>query len=145
MLFNKSFWFGAAVGAAAMYLLDPDSGEQRRRRTEEQARRLAEEPAVQQATGAVIDATRPVHDTGPDSDPALANKVRSEVLGQEPYADLDLNVAAHDGVVTLRGRIDDQELRRQLVETISLVGGVDRVEDLLHAPGETPPNMAQTG
>lgn len=139
---NNSFWVGAAAGAAAMYLLDPKDGPRRRELAAEQARRIAEEPAVQKVAGTVIDVTRPLHDQGPGSDPALVDKVRSEVLGRDEFQGLHLNVGAHDGTITLRGEVPGDDLRASLVRAVRGVGGVTEVTDLMHAPGQVPPNMA---
>lgn len=141
---NNSFWVGAAMGAAAMYLLDPKDGARRRDLASTQARRIAEEPAVQKAAGKVIDVTRPLHDMGPGSDPALVDKVRSEVFGREEFAALSLNLDAHDGTITMRGEVPDAGLRQALVDAISSVGGVHEVTDLTHAPGQVPPVTAST-
>ncbi len=136
---RKTFLFGAAVGAAAMYLLDPDSGDQRRSAAQTQARELADSPAAQKVAGQALEATRGLHDAGPDADKPLADKVRSEVLGRDQFADLVINLDAHDGTVTLRGVVDDPQQRQQLADAVRGVGGVTDVANLLHASGEPAP------
>ena len=69
---KKTFLFGTAVGAAAMYLLDPESGRQRRDAAQTQARELADSPAAQKVAGQALEATRGLHDDGPDADKPLA-------------------------------------------------------------------------
>lgn len=145
---TKTFALGAALGAAAMYLLDPPNGAARRAKAKAaaedakaQAEQLAASPAAQKVAGAAIDATRPLHDRGPGSDVALADKVRSEVLGHEPFADLTINLDAHDSTVVLRGVVDDLSLRQQLVTRVREVGGVEEVQSYLHAQDEPAPNM----
>lgn len=163
LFFSKTFLFGAAVGAAAMYLLDPNNGEQRRREAEKAARELAERPEVRKATdqvkGQVKEATEQVKgqvtqatheaDDGGTADGSktldsqtLADKVRSEVLGREEFAGLVVNVEAHDGDVVLRGIVDDPSLRQRLVTAVDHVAGVESVESYLHATNEPAPNLS---
>ena len=128
---TKTFLLGAAAGAAAVYLFDPDRGQARREELTTRAREAAESPTGQKVVGQVVESTRQVHDRGPDSDPALANKVRSEVLGKDEYQALSINVDAVDGVVSLRGTVEDLALRNRLVSDVEAVGGVDSVENHL--------------
>lgn len=130
---SKTFLLGAATGAAAMYLLDPNKGRERRLEVERLTREAAESPTGQRISGAVTEVTRPLHDSAPDpeSDPALADKVRSEVLGKPEYRDLSLNVDAVDGTVSVRGSVDDPALRTKLLADVRLIGGVKHVESHL--------------
>lgn len=138
---KSSFLLGAAVGAAAMYLLDPDNGRGRRHEAQRMAHDIAESPTAQKVVGQAREYARPLTDTGPDSGATLADKVSSEVLGSQDYGDLSINISAHDGTVTLRGVVDDTTLRSRLLDDVRSVGGVKNVESFLHSVGETPANM----
>jgi osmotically-inducible protein OsmY len=77
----------------------------------------------------------------PADDRALADRVRSEVLGEQRFQGLPVNVDAAGGVVALRGQLDDQQVIRDLELRVGKVPGVRRVENLLHTPGTTAPNV----
>jgi len=52
-----------------------------------------------------------------------------------------VNVDAVDGVVTLRGQLDDQDAIRDVEAAVGKVKGVRRVENLLHTPRTVAPNV----
>lgn len=139
-----SMMFGAAVGAAATYLMDPDRGPQRRVETRDRAMRKAQELDLDtrakhyagQVRGTILDATSKVRSSTPANDQALAAKVRSEVIGQSSYPSGEINVDAADGVVTLRGQIPNQRLIDEIVERTEQVDGVTEVRNLLQMPSE---------
>jgi osmotically-inducible protein OsmY len=146
----KSFAFGAAAGAAAVWFLDPDSGARRRsiatdkagkyaREAQEEAARKADY-AAGLAKGVVKEPTSGDGDAAERlNDPALARKVESEIFraADAPKGDVVVNV--EDGVVYLRGQVDDQSLIERLVEEAAKVEGVRAVESFLHTPGEPAP------
>jgi hypothetical protein len=76
-------------------------------------------------------------DTVPPSDPALAAKVSSEVLGGFP----GINLNVEHGVVVLRGQLDDEDRIADLEQSVRKVTGVLDVRNLVHLPGEPPPNL----
>jgi osmotically-inducible protein OsmY len=138
---------GAALGAAAAYLMDPVAGGGRRarlrdrigaivRRGEERAgdlRRHASnvvEGTVHQATA--TDAGRAMDDA------TVADRIRSEVLGTPAATGVVVNV--EDGVAYLRGEVTDDDAAADLVGRARGVSGVLQVENLLHLPGSDAPN-----
>lgn len=74
------------------------------------------------------------------NDPALANKVRSEVLGGARFKSATINVDAVDGVVTLRGVLPTPEDIRALRDAVAAVDGVTEVHSYLHLPKTPAPN-----
>ena len=80
-------------------------------------------------------------DTVPPSDPALAAKVSSEVLGDFP----GININVEHGVVVLRGQLEDADRIAELEQGVRKVTGVVDVRNLVHLPGETPPNLKPLG
>jgi BON domain len=141
---------GVATGALAEYLLDPAAGRARRAKLRERSVAAARRPVkrVGRTTGQKVTYLRgrvrgaahhlaPAHPV-PD-DRTLADKVRSEALGR--FGRHGLNVDAVDGVVTLRGQIEDGDTINDLVAAVERVHGVRRVENLLHPPHTTAPNV----
>lgn len=84
-----------------------------------------------------VDAVKHRVDTVPPSDPALAAKVSSEVLGDYP----SININVEHGVVVLRGQLESEERIAALEQSVRKVTGVLDVTNLLHVPGESPPNV----
>nr|AKG47141.1 putative transporter [uncultured bacterium] len=143
---------GAATGALTEYLLDPAAGRARRAKLRDQSVAMARRPVKQvgRATGQKVTYLRGrvqgvAHQmTGPRpvaDDKALADKVRSEVLGDPRFSAYRVNLDAVDGVVTMRGQIDDRATIKDLVAAVERVHGVRRVENLLHTPGTAAPNV----
>lgn len=138
-----------AVGAAAMYLLDPDRGHSRRARLRDQAearaRRLERRIGRRVRYGEGVfrgRAHRLVHPQRhlPVDDTALVQKVRSEALGAEPFSHWPITVDAVDGRVTLRGEVPTRGDATALELSVRRVFGVFDVENLLHTPGTPAPN-----
>ena len=148
----KSFTLGAAAGAAAVWFLDPHSGASRRsiaankagkyaREAQEEAARRADY-AAGVAKGVVKEATSGNGDGDAGerlNDPALARKVESEIFRAADAPKGDVVVNAEDGVIYLRGQVEDPALGERLAEEAGKVDGVRTVESLLHAPGEPAP------
>lgn len=134
---------GTAAGAGA-YFLDPNSGKRRRHvardrvaalirrggRRAERAGSYGAHTAAGKAKG-VAASTSP---TETPSDEALADRVRSEVFrpADAPKGSVNINVV--DGVVYLRGEVEQPDEINDLVAATESVDGVERVENLLHAP-----------
>jgi osmotically-inducible protein OsmY len=76
----------------------------------------------------------------PENDATLVQKVRSEVLGSEPFAGHSIAVSAADGTVTLRGQLSDPAHISALEQRVDKVAGVRKVENLVHTPGSPAPN-----
>ncbi len=131
----------AAIGAAAMYLLDPDKGRRRRAIARDKARSLlaqAEDFAGRAARdlshridGVRASAARPFRDAGTPDDLQLIERVRSRIgrVVSHPHA---IHVGALAGRVTVSGPILAREIRA-LLDTVSDVPGVTDVDDHLVA------------
>jgi osmotically-inducible protein OsmY len=70
------------------------------------------------------------------NDPALAQKVASEVFQDKDIPKDKLNVNVENGVVYLRGELPDRGLMDKLVARARQVEGVQGVENLTHLPSE---------
>lgn len=82
------------------------------------------------------------HPTRQADDRTLVDRVRSEALGRMPALGHRVSLDARDGVVTLRGQLDNAEEIEHLTKAVRRVPGVVGVESLLHLPGEAAPNKA---
>jgi osmotically-inducible protein OsmY len=67
------------------------------------------------------------------NDPALAQKVESEIFRSDEIPKGSINVNAENGVIYLRGEATNQEQVEQLAKAARSVGGVREVKNLLHA------------
>lgn len=74
-------------------------------------------------------------------DVTLAHKVESLLYRDPSVPKGRLNVEAYEGVVTLRGMIDDQPTIDRIVKRAQEVRGVRGVKSLLHLPGTPPPHL----
>ena len=131
-----------AIGWAAAYFGDPRNGARRRAVAKDKAhaysRRLVRhgERGVRGAKGRV-QRVKHLRETRKEYDDAtLADKVKSEVFrpANAPKGDVNVNVA--NGVVELRGQVDDPELIDELVRSVRKVQGVQDVRSYLHAREE---------
>ncbi|MGN6189764.1 MAG: BON domain-containing protein [Conexibacter sp.] len=135
-----------AAGAALAYLCDPQNGRRRRhelrdrtlavgrrglRRTAREARYVGG-AAIGTAKGAVA-GVRP-HERDYD-DVTLAHKVESEIFRPAGAPKGAVSVNVNDGVVELRGQLEQPEQIERLGAAAARVEGVKRVENLLHTPG----------
>jgi osmotically-inducible protein OsmY len=145
---------GAAAGAAAQYFLDREGGRRRLhvardrglavvRRQAREAARTADYAAGQAKGAASAAMPSPSDDRKLDQlgDPALARKVESEIFraADAPKGDVDVNV--ENGVVTLRGEVEQQWIER-LGSEAEQVAGVMAVRNLLHPPGTPAPTVS---
>lgn len=146
---------GALIGGAAVWFLDPDRGEGRRgqalsyaQKGKDQAAQTGESlsATAQTAAETVKEQASPDESTeerAPASerlnDPALQAKVESEIFRPADAPKDSVSVNVEDGVVYLRGQLDDPAAIETLREAASKVDGVRGVESLLHAPGEPAP------
>jgi osmotically-inducible protein OsmY len=139
---------GLLIGAAIMYLFDPDRGGRRRALARDQAAR------AKHKLGDGLDAT--AHDLGNRAkgtvaelrsrfrreavdDTILHERVRSAIghVTSHPSA---IEVSVSDGRVTLQGSLLEQELDH-LLHTVGRVGGVSQVVNELEVhrePGSVP-------
>jgi osmotically-inducible protein OsmY len=142
---------GMAVGTLLGYFLDPRAGRRRRhtardralsrvrhgeRRAAVRARR-AESHAVGIARRTVNAARRGRRE--PLDDVTLARKVESELYRRVPVPKGHISINAEDGVVFLRGVIDQQEDIERIGDATRKIAGVRSVENLIHLPGTPAP------
>jgi osmotically-inducible protein OsmY len=151
-----TFVAGAGIGAAAAYFLDTQSGNRRRKLVTDKAGRFTRQGAgtvqgAAQAAGAQAKgmAAKAQHaatggDSAPEDDNTLKNKVQSEIFrdADAPKGTVDVTVA--NGIVELRGQVDDASQAEALELKTRMVSGVKDVRNMLHLPGETPPNIVGT-
>ena len=146
------FVFAGAVGAALAYLFDPDNGRKRRKEAIKraakpfrQAGRKAQAVSAQaQAQGLKAKATHLSEQDKPQPDDVtLARKVESEIFRGADVPKGQINVNVEDGVVYLRGELEQPDLIEDLGSQARQVQGVRAVENLLHVPGEEAPAKAE--
>jgi osmotically-inducible protein OsmY len=121
------FVFAGAVGAALAYFFDPDNGRKRRK----EAIKKAAKGLGQAGRKAQAVRTR----AQPD-DPTLADRVKGEIFRDADVAKEQVDVSVEDGVVYLRGELEEPDLIEDLEAQARQVQGVRGVENLLHASGK---------
>jgi osmotically-inducible protein OsmY len=140
------FALAGAIGAALAYFFDPDSGRRRRSILVDKAGKYARQ-ASQQAEGAAAQAQglkqKATHlkeepKDQPD-DVTLARKVETEIFRDAEVPKGQINVNVEDGVVYLRGELEERDLIQDLESQARKVQGVLGVENLLHVRGEEAP------
>lgn len=140
---------GAGAGAAAAYLLDPERGRSRRARLLDQAGARMREmgTAVERGsrragTQAFAISQQVAHRGGGNgtlSDSGLSDKVETELFADPAIPQGKININVEEGVVVLRGEVDDDGQRKELIRKAEAIPGVVRVDSLLHLPGEPAP------
>ena len=68
--------------------------------------------------------------------------MKSEVLGDPEVPKDKINIDVSDGIVALRGEVEDRAMMQSLDAKVRAVTGVREVQNLLHLPGEPPPNLS---
>jgi osmotically-inducible protein OsmY len=144
------FALAGAIGAALAYFFDPDNGRRRRKelikrtgKAFRQAGRRAGDAAAQ-ADGMKQKATHLDEQKKPQPDDVtLARKVETEIFRDTDVPKGKINVNVEDGVVYLRGELEQPDLIQDLEKQARKVQGVQGVENLLHAPGEEAPAKAE--
>jgi osmotically-inducible protein OsmY len=133
-MFRKLLFGAAAAGAIAWLSKNQETAKRYVERYAGQAKGMA---------GSVPGVGRPPAEERLN-DPALAQKVESEVFRDKDIPKDKLNVNVENGVVYLRGELPDRELMDELVARTRKVDGVRGVENLTHLPNEAPPTRVQT-
>jgi osmotically-inducible protein OsmY len=142
--------FFGAVGAAAAYFLDPSNGRRRRHTTRDRAVAVARKGAhrgrraARYAFSETVGKARRLANSLPHEEPelddaTLAHKVESILFRDRDVPKGRINVNAENGVVFLRGEVDGPHLPEALESRVRKVKGVKGVENLLHLPGQAPP------
>jgi osmotically-inducible protein OsmY len=151
-----TFVAGAGIGAAAAYFLDNESGNRRRKLAADKAGRFKREGAgtvqgAAQAAGAQAKgvAAKAQHmatggDSAPGDDNTLKSKVQSEIFREADAPKGSVEVTVVNGIVELRGQVSDASQAEALELKTRMVSGVRDVRNMLHLPGETPPNIVGT-
>ena len=139
-----------ALGAAAAYFLDSRNGRRRRHTTRDRGLSLAKRGShrgerlarhvYSESSGRVKRALNALPRRSPELDDAtLAHKVESILFRDRAVPKGQINVNAEDGVVFLRGQVEEAGLLEALEQRVRGVKGVRGVENLLHLPGQGPP------
>ena len=139
------FYLSAAMGGAALaYFLDPQNGRRRRHQGRDQLLSLARHGTkrarklVHHATSDTAgQARRAAHalrkrEEVELDDTTLVDKVESIVFRKHDVPKGQININAENGVVFLRGQVEDPELVGTLEGRVRKVRGVKDVENLLH-------------
>ncbi|MGN6431693.1 MAG: BON domain-containing protein [Gaiellaceae bacterium] len=144
------FALAGAIGAALAYFFDPDNGRRRRKqliqRTGKAFRQAGKRAgdAAAQAEGVKQKTTHRKEQEKPQPDDVtLARKVESEIFRDRDVPKGKINVNVEDGVVYLRGELEQPDLIEDLEKQAQKVQGVQGVENLLHAPGQEEPTRAE--
>lgn len=150
--FQRLAWFagGVALGVAAAYLVDPARGRQRREQLQRhggQVLRNAGSPGTR-GGGAVGDpavsgaADELTPDLKEPSDAVLIERVRSEAVGPSAVRNSAVVTTVEGGTVTVRGQVDSEDQREDLLARVRGVEGVEDVADLTHLPQESAPTRS---
>jgi osmotically-inducible protein OsmY len=144
------FFRFAALGAALMYFFDPQQGRRRRNMARDRVLaffrnrgREAARAVSAEAHGLKEKATHRQEEPKPGMDDAtLAAKVQTEIFREADAPKGSVNVNVENGVVYLRGEVQQPELIDDLVARARKVQGVQDVENLLHLPGAEAPTRS---
>ncbi len=144
-----AFALGAALGAAAAHLLDPENGARRRSRALERASWLARQGAsdaqsqvqraAQQAQGAAAGAASDAPRLEDPDDVTLARKVETEIFRGDDVPKGGVSIDVQAGVAHLRGEVPDEAWIGRLGEAAAGVEGIKGVQNLLHLTGTPAP------
>jgi osmotically-inducible protein OsmY len=144
------FAFAGALGAALAYFFDPDNGRKRRNEAIKRAAKAFRQSGrkgqavAAQAQGLKQKATHLKEQDKPQPDDVtLARKVESEIFRGADVPKGRINVNVEDGVVYLRGELEQPDLIEDLGVQARKVQGVLAVENLLHVPGEEAPTKVE--
>ena len=152
--------FTGALAALGAYFLDPKRGKHRRNMATGKAGKAVRrgksetESKARHAEGVAAGAAHNATPGGGGSrvapearlnDPSLARKVESEIFRDPDAPKGAVSVSVENGVVFLRGQLDDASQRQKLATEAGRVDGVREVQNLLHGPGEAAPSKSDGG
>lgn len=129
---------GSAVGAAAVYYLDPQHGNARRAKLRDQldaARGRIRSPML--ATGERTPAA-----PEPETDLTVLSRVESVLSGMPGFPRGNVELEVTGGRLVLRGEVESEERAGEIARAASGVKGVVGVENRLRAPGAPTPARA---
>jgi gas vesicle protein len=146
---------GLILGAAAMFVLDPQNGSRRRSLARDQAikarntvdRAVTEElpKRADYLSGFAEGARHRIQemadggsDRRPDNEAVLVDRVLSQVFRDPELPKGDINVDANGTTVYLRGSIESDELAMDIEKRVRGVEGVDEVVNLINKPEADP-------
>src|SRR5205085_6311750 len=131
---------GAGLGAALMYIFDPDRGKRRRALIRDRVEAAGNEVSdkvekmgrdLQNRAYGVVAETKSIFQHDEVTDDLLVDRVRSR-LGRIPVHIGAFDITAKDGVVTLRGQILADELPKVL-RAARFVRGVKGIDNQFEA------------
>jgi osmotically-inducible protein OsmY len=125
---KKAVGAAGAVGLAAGYFLDPESGRRRRDQASDRVLSLIRRGKIE--AGKAKSKATPAKPAA--NDQALADRVKSEIFQPADAPKGSVNVNVEHGVVYLRGEVKRPDEMQKLVEQASSVDGVAAVENFLH-------------
>jgi len=146
---------GAMVGAAAVYLFDPEKGRARRALLADwlgaRARRgwrTVNQISARTGTTAAAFPQRMVQlrtmRPRPADDLTLRDRVESEVFRNPDLPKGQINLDVESGVVTIRGQVENAYQIANVEKAVLKVPGVAGVENLLHVAGTSAPNKSES-
>jgi osmotically-inducible protein OsmY len=138
---GAAFAAGAATGAGTAFLLDSQHGARRRHVARDKLLKLGRRGAREAsrksryaagiAKGAAVEAAGAGDGTGDLNDPALARKVESEIFRDPDAPKGEVNLQVVDGVVELRGAVDDPAWAERLASQAREIESVREVRNLI--------------
>ncbi len=108
-------------------------------RTERKGERLARGVAAE-AYGVAQKATHLKEEPKEFDDATLAHKVETEIFRDADVPKGQINVNAENGVIVLRGQVEQPDMIAALEQKTRKVQGVRDVQNLLHTPGQEAPS-----
>ena len=151
MRFRTLVTAGLAAAVAA-YLFDPISGRGRRARLRDRSAAIARRAGIRAerlshharnvAEGRLHRLSDQDEVERAMDDATVADRVRSQVLGRQDVHATEVLVNVADGIVSLRGELDDPERVDRLIDLTGEVAGVRGVENLIHLPDTPASNRA---
>ena len=134
----------AGLGAATTYFFDPQSGARRRSMTRDRllaffrrrGRQLDRAAGNAQGLAQKAKRLKQKEKLVDPNDATLARKVETKIFRDPDVPKGQIDVNAEDGIVILRGEVENDKLIKDLEEKTRSVQGVNGVENLLHVSGQ---------
>lgn len=149
---KRKILVGIGIGALAAYLFDPARGKTRRVQVRDRmmgkSRRLSRKlqrtgrHVVSDAEGMKERIANLSSEEKSYDDVTLAQKVSSELFLDPSLPKESININAEEGVVVLRGEVDQVKDIKKIEKQVRKIDGVDEVDNFLHVKGTPAPNKA---